>query len=396
MSNTQQGADALTDSTNTDVNAKRSRTKKVPAVADAAGKSRSGASTSDEHDQNTSGLQKAIPGAKVVPKQGKNKAKTKPSLDGTTGGNDSINPETMESLLARIAQLEGEVAARNNVDALVQAPDVNARARAQENAPLPRTPAAQRGGCSQQAPAPPTPIVTAPGGPAQNAAQAPMIAKPRKETNIQIGMRLAKTEEGHAMYKAALTTVRDCVTRADMNLALPWDKQPLDKQLLVVNAAKSKLKYLDRMENDWATHMLARQYLKNKRVTAYKRGTIERPNGYDHLKVNATLRSTDGSRVKKAKLILQARLAKRALDNEGDGPADRPPKKARTSNSTHPSRKLQPEFMEGSSRDGRRDPIVNEWDAHPQKDDEGEDEDDPEKYEMDQDMEADESDDGNN
>lgn len=150
---------------------------------------------------------------------------------------------------------------------------------------------------------------------------------------------------------------------------------------------------MQRMENDWATQALARQYMKNRRSRAYLKGTLERPEGYDHLKNNAARRSISGSRVKKAKVVLEARLAKRALEDNEDRTADRPRKKARA-----PTPNSQPEFVQGSSRDGR-DQVGNPWDAHPQIDDDfvPEDEEDfsgAERDEMDRDRFADDSEPG--
>ncbi|KAK7027148.1 hypothetical protein R3P38DRAFT_2777229 [Favolaschia claudopus] len=186
-----------------------------------------------------------------------------------------------------------------------------------------------------------------------------MIPEPSQETPTQIGMGLARTDEGKALYLAAQETVRDCIKRADMDLALTRKRQPLERKLLVINS--KKIAYLQRMEGDWATERLGVQALKNRRVRAYKQNTLPRPAGYEHLKINASKRSASGSRVPKAKLYLEDRRARKAREREResremDGP---PRKRARVEN-------RQPEFVQGSSRDMH--PVGNEWDAHPEID----------------------------
>ncbi|KAJ7726734.1 hypothetical protein B0H14DRAFT_3169534 [Mycena olivaceomarginata] len=165
------------------------------------------------------------------------------------------------------------------------------------------------------------------------------------------------------LHPETRSAVQDCVRRADMDLAVPWDKQPLDKRLLVINA---------RMENDWATQRLAKQFLKNKRNRAYA------------LQL--------GISCQKAKGVLEARLAKRAL--EGDNREEpRPRKKARASNAS--TENNQPEFVQGSSRDVQDPTLGNDvdWNAHPQVDHDyvPEDDDDAEQYERNVDSDADES-----
>ncbi|KAJ7824956.1 hypothetical protein B0H14DRAFT_3874650 [Mycena olivaceomarginata] len=83
------------------------------------------------------------------------------------------------------------------------------------------------------------------------------IPKPRGRESIQIGMRLARSIEGNTLYGTAR-----CVSHADMDIAVPWDKQPLEKRALVINAAKGKVTYLQYMENDWTTQASSdRKYL---------------------------------------------------------------------------------------------------------------------------------------
>ncbi|KAJ7891714.1 hypothetical protein B0H14DRAFT_2560763 [Mycena olivaceomarginata] len=306
--------------------------------ADGTGNNRR-AATQKGHDNDTGGLQEAIPGAKALAPK---KTKKTPAAARV----EEPDADTYASLRARIAELE---ALQSNVSTPMRAQ-------------IPRGAGGTPGGAraaTPQGPAPRTPAATASGNSANSAGNESgqgtktlkMIARPnlKKEPSIQIGMRLARSTEGAALYATARPAVQDCVRRADMDLAVPWDKQPLDKRLLVINAR------------------LAQQFLKNKRNRAYATGALERPEGYDHLKSNAAMRSSSGSRVKKAKGVLEARLAKRALQGD-DREEPRPRKKARASNGS--SENNQPEFVQGSSRDVQ-DPTLGtdvDWNAHPQVD----------------------------
>ncbi|KAJ6454427.1 hypothetical protein C8R45DRAFT_944684 [Mycena sanguinolenta] len=412
MANAPRNSSTLTDTTN--IGAGGGRTNNVATNGNGKPAAVRGTSTSKDGSGASKNLQTAIPGAKPAPappKQGKAKAKGSPMTNAVTapngatpgsGATAATGPETMEELRARLAQAEAALA----VQGITVTPTIVtvAAAGTRGNAPPPTT--SITNGHAQpltNGPAQPqTPTIASSANTAEPVVQAEepvkMIAKPRGSTSIQVGMGLAKSHDGFKLYALARSTVQDCVTRADMDLAVPWDKQPLEKRLLVTNAAKNKVKFLKRMENDWATEKLARQYMKNKRVTAYKKGTLERPDKYGYLKVNATMRSADGSRVKKAKLVLDARLAKRALEDKDDGPVERPSKKARTSDMNSPSRRRQqPEFVEGSSR-GHEKFVANEWDAHPEMDEEyhPDEYEDAEKHEMEQDSQAGDSDDDGN
>ncbi|KAJ6450355.1 hypothetical protein C8R45DRAFT_1114088 [Mycena sanguinolenta] len=380
MANPPKNTSALTDSTNISANGVRTEktgTNGTGKPVRAASNGGSGASKR---------LEAAIPGAKpAAPLKKQPPPKTKATARGngvgpaiqegpTSGidGDGTEGSETMESLRAHLARAEAALAAQDKVTTPARA----AVSGAHGNVPPPKTSTKQ--GTARSEPAPPhTPAAKGAGDTAQPDVQAPKplntIPKPRGGTSIQVGMRLAKTETGHLLYATARSTVRDCVTCAGMDLAVPWDKQPLEKRSLVVNAVKEKVTYMERMENDWATQMLARQYLKNKRVKAYAKGTLERPEGFDHLRVNATMRSADGSRIKKAKIILQEYQAKRALEDRDDGP---------------------PEFVQGSSPNVHEEFVVNEWDAHPEKDTEyhPEEDDDGARHEMEEDSQANESD----
>ncbi|KAG6848684.1 hypothetical protein H0H93_014905 [Arthromyces matolae] len=72
---------------------------------------------------------------------------------------------------------------------------------------------------------------------------------------------------------------------------------------------------LARFVNDWATEEIIKQYLKNKRTYAYKKGYLDRPSGYEHLKVNASKRS-NAPRRKKASRIIDNDAEEEPLDED--------------------------------------------------------------------------------
>ncbi|KAK6966951.1 hypothetical protein R3P38DRAFT_2815615 [Favolaschia claudopus] len=243
-------------------------------------------------------LQEAIPSAKLVKKRAPRKVATQGQVD---------------ELNARIAELEAAAAAQDSM------PPPTAAVL-----PPPVKPAPPR----RAAPAPKPPVAT-PTAPSARKGRPP----PQSPRNPH----------------AARNVVQECVRRADMDLAVFWNEQPLETRLIVINAAKEKMAYFRRMEKDWATKRLAMQFLKNRRGDAYKKGSLERPAKYDYLVANSALRSTSGSRVKKAKLHLAARLAKRARDQEREEEeeeeARRRRKRARQAGARTDD--SQPEFVEG-------------------------------------------------
>ncbi|KAK7064902.1 hypothetical protein R3P38DRAFT_2757490 [Favolaschia claudopus] len=298
------------------------------------------ANLSSGRDNADDALQQAIPGAKVT-KKAKKRA---PAAPGAEDG-AAATPENIARLEAQLAQLKA-----------IQSGAPAAPAASKAPAAVPRTPAPP---AREQR----TRTESSPHSQPERAEKLKMIPEPSQETPTQIGMGLARTDEGKALYLAAQETVRDCIKRADMDLALTWKRQPLEKKLLVINSAKKKIVYLQRMEGDWATERLGVQALKNRRVRAYKQNTLPRPAGYEHLKINASKRSASGSRVPKAKLYLEDRRARKARERERERESremvEPPRKRARVEN-------RQPEFVQGSSRDMH--PVGNEWDAHPEID----------------------------
>jgi hypothetical protein len=58
--------------------------------------------------------------------------------------------------------------------------------------------------------------------------------------------------------------------------------------------------FLERFTNDWAIEDLVKQFMKNRRSNHYRKGWLEVPAKYGHLKANAQKRDKNGSCVKKA------------------------------------------------------------------------------------------------
>jgi hypothetical protein len=58
--------------------------------------------------------------------------------------------------------------------------------------------------------------------------------------------------------------------------------------------------FLARFINDWATEDLVKQFMKNRRENHYRKGWLDVPEKYAHLKANAQKRNQGASRTKKA------------------------------------------------------------------------------------------------
>jgi hypothetical protein len=79
--------------------------------------------------------------------------------------------------------------------------------------------------------------------------------------------------------------------------------------------ARENHPFLKRYRNDWATEEIVKQYFKNKRKHAYKSKWLEPPTKYQHLTETSQKRTTLGSHVKKATIVLVAKKAKKAAAN---------------------------------------------------------------------------------
>lgn len=132
--------------------------------------------------------------------------------------------------------------------------------------------------------------------------------------------------------------VKDLAIRGGLNWELSWNEIPASDKAKVfqivsnaISASKGRTHsttraqarehhpFLKRFRNDWATEEIIKQFFKNKRGRAYQQGWIDVPSKYTYLKANSKKRSTDGSRVKRAKAILAARKSKKRPRASPDG-----------------------------------------------------------------------------
>jgi hypothetical protein len=119
--------------------------------------------------------------------------------------------------------------------------------------------------------------------------------------------------------------------------------------------------YLQRFENDWATEAMVRQYTKNKRKTHYSQGTLKVDEKYRHLKDNAAKRDQSKSRKRKGLEDYEKRKAKaKEAKRRGKG-------KRRLSRRVEDDNE-EPEFVEGSSKDGAGDDDSGEKDTRDDND----------------------------
>ncbi|KAJ7073619.1 hypothetical protein C8F01DRAFT_1224533 [Mycena amicta] len=205
----------------------------------------------------------------------------------------------------------------------------------------------------------------------------------KKGEATQITLRLAGSEKRNEYWQLVLRTIHELVHQADLPVGTPWQEQDTQKINLICEAAREKIPRLARCPGDWATKALAKQYLKNCRQKAYKKGQLQVPDKYSYLADNASKRSLSGSRVRKAKRY-QREVEARRTSSDGLDVNPRPAKRRRVEH--------QPAFVEGSSRDRESwPPVSNEDDAYPTIDydyvpDEFEDDVDGEDFEQEDDF----------
>jgi hypothetical protein len=75
--------------------------------------------------------------------------------------------------------------------------------------------------------------------------------------------------------------------------------------------------FLERFINDWAIEDIVKQFMKNRRSNHYRKGWLDVPEKYGHLKANAQKRDRNGSRRKKA-LSASATSRNRASTSTGN------------------------------------------------------------------------------
>ncbi|KAG6847898.1 hypothetical protein H0H93_005087 [Arthromyces matolae] len=136
-----------------------------------------------------------------------------------------------------------------------------------------------------------------------NAKDKPSIPRPDgvagRDFSIQKAMGLAGSKKKEEKYQSILRWVRELTLQSRINWEVPWAKIPPEEKGKLFKVCRTKNPILERYPNDWATEELVKQYIRNKRHYGYKNGFLQRPDGYDHLKINASKR-TNAPRGRKA------------------------------------------------------------------------------------------------
>ncbi|KAJ6622204.1 hypothetical protein B0H10DRAFT_1944808 [Mycena sp. CBHHK59/15] len=75
--------------------------------------------------------------------------------------------------------------------------------------------------------------------------------------------------------------MHDLVHQAGINWELPWAETPAEAKGKLFAVARDRHPILERFHNDWATEEMVKQYIANRRNTAYRRGDLEVPEKYN-------------------------------------------------------------------------------------------------------------------
>ncbi|KAF8801560.1 hypothetical protein BYT27DRAFT_7309677 [Phlegmacium glaucopus] len=142
------------------------------------------------------------------------------------------------------------------------------------------------------------------------------IPRPRGSSgngfSIQVAMGLATSDKKKAIYTGVQRYLRDLALSAHLNWELSWAEIPAEAKVKMYKVAHENHPFLKQYQNDWATEEIVKQYFKNKRKHAYKSKWLEPPTKYQHLTEASQKRTTSGSRVKKATIVLATKKAKKA------------------------------------------------------------------------------------
>ncbi|KAJ7206882.1 hypothetical protein GGX14DRAFT_456951 [Mycena pura] len=171
------------------------------------------------------------------------------------------------------------------------------------------------------------------------AAGAAGVAEPREPTPRPTGtagthfsiiaeMRLDSNRQDRAQFSTIQRNLRELFGNSRINWELPWAQVPAAAKAQLFAIARKHHPYLAEFQNDWATEEIVKQYVKNKRNNAYKKGYIDVPPKYAYLKENAAKRDPSKPRGKKASKpsksgAIRADAAKDAQRRKARQPADR-------------------------------------------------------------------------
>ncbi|KAG6837499.1 hypothetical protein H0H93_008424 [Arthromyces matolae] len=143
-----------------------------------------------------------------------------------------------------------------------------------------------------------------------------------RDFSIQKAMGLVGSKKREDKYQSVLRWVRELTLQSRINWELPWAKIPPEEKaklfkVVVHCQCRTKNPLLERYTNDWATEEVVKQYIRNKRHYGYKHGFVEKPEGYGHLKVNASKR-TNAPRGRKAGGVAGRSNGAQGRDSDSD------------------------------------------------------------------------------
>ncbi|KAJ7206494.1 hypothetical protein GGX14DRAFT_457089, partial [Mycena pura] len=113
-------------------------------------------------------------------------------------------------------------------------------------------------------------------------------------------MRLDSNRQDHAQLSTIQRNLRELFGNSRINWELLWAQVPAAAKAQLFAIARKHHPYLAEFQNDWATEEIVKQYVKNKRNNAYKKGYIDVPPKCAYLKENAAKRDPSKPRGKKA------------------------------------------------------------------------------------------------
>ncbi|KAF8955642.1 hypothetical protein BDZ97DRAFT_1609445, partial [Flammula alnicola] len=106
----------------------------------------------------------------------------------------------------------------------------------------------------------------------------PMINRPKgtagQHWSIQEAMGLAGSERKTDVYQGIQRNLRDLVHNARIRWQSPWNEIPASDKSKLFQVAREQHPLLKRYTNDWATAELVKQYMKNRRGSAYHNGWL--------------------------------------------------------------------------------------------------------------------------
>ncbi|KAK0470470.1 uncharacterized protein EV420DRAFT_1473526 [Desarmillaria tabescens] len=195
------------------------------------------------------------------------------------------------------------------------------------------------------------------GQPALKTGSEKKVPKPHgqagKDFLIAEKMGLAGSRKKRDRYNALLRSARDLTLNAHLPFERSWCDIPAASKATLFAVAQDVHPFLSHFENDWATEAIVHQYMKNKRKTLYKAGSLEKPKGYKYLKENAAKRDQSKSHKKTATKNYEANKLEHKKAKEYQRHLKRISRKVMEDEENEQEK--GDEFIQGSSRDGDED-----------------------------------------